>query len=89
MALRIVGIEMAEGGAQVRVAATAGGDGVDLSQANGALYVAAGDTVTDLVEKAVPGTTFSGDGQTATISVPSASGAFIRAVIGVSTPPEP
>ncbi len=86
--LRIVGIEVVEGGAQVRVAATAGGNDVDLSQANGALYVAAGDTLTNLVEKAVPDATFSGNGQTATITVPSAAGAFIRAVIGVSAPSE-
>ena len=87
--LRIVGIEMAEGSAQVRVAATAGGEGVDLSQANGVLYVATGDTVTNLVGRAVQGAAFSGDGQTATISVASAAGAFIRAVIGVSAPPGP
>ena len=88
VALRIVGIELVEGGAQVRVAAEAGGDGVDLSQANGVLYVAAGDTVTNLVGKAVPGATFSGDGQTATITVPSAAGAFFKAVIGVAAPSE-
>ncbi len=84
--LRIVGIEIMDGGAQVRVAATAGGSGVDLSQANGVLYVATGDTVTNLVTTAVQGATFSGDGQTATITVPSAAGAFIKAVIGVSAP---
>ena len=70
------------------VAAEAGGDGVDLSQINGIIHVAAGDTVTNLVPTAVPGATFSSDGQTATISVPSAAGAFIRAVIGVSAPSE-
>ena len=39
--LRVVGIEVVEGGAKVRVAAAAGGDGVDLSKANGIFYVAA------------------------------------------------
>ena len=70
----------------VQGAAAAGGDGVDLSKANGIFYVAAGDTVTNLVERAVQGTTFSGDGKTATITVPSAAGAFIKVVIGVSAP---
>ena len=84
--LRVVGIEVVEGGAKVRVAAATGGDGVDLSKANGIFYVAAGDTVTNLVERAVQGTTFSGDGKTATITVPSDAGAFVRVVIGVSAP---
>ena len=84
--LRIVGIEIVEGGAQVRVAAEAGGVVVDLSRANGVIYVAAGDAVTNLVERAVRGTVFSGDGQTATITVPSAAGAFIKAAIGPSAP---
>ena len=86
--LRIVDVEVVEGGARIRVAAEAGGNGVDLSKANGVIYVAAGDTVTNLVERAVQGTTFSGDGKTATITVPSAAGAFVKVVIGVSAPAE-
>lgn len=86
--LRIVDVEVVEGGARIRVAAEAGGNGVDLSKANGTIYVAAGDTVTNLVERAVQGTTFSGDGKTATITVPSAAGAFVKVVIGVSAPSE-
>ena len=62
---------------------------VDLSKANGTIYVAAGDTVTNLVESAVQGTTFSGDGKTATITVPSAAGAFVKVVVGISAPSEP
>ena len=81
--LRIVDVEVVGNGARIRVAAEAGGNGVDLSKANGVIYVAAGDTVTNLVEKAVQGTTFSSDGKTATIQVPSAVGAFIKVVIGV------
>ncbi len=81
--LKIVDVEVVEGGARIRVAAEAGGNGVDLSHANGVIYVAAGDTVTNLVERTVQGTTFSGDGQTATIQVPSTIGKFIKAVIGV------
>ena len=84
--LRIVDVEVVEGGARIRVAAEAGGNGVDLSKANGVIYVAAGDTVTNLVEKAVQGTTFSSDGKTATIQVPSAVGAFIKVLVGVSAP---
>ena len=86
--LRIVDVEVVEGGARIRVAAEAGGNGVDLSKANGAIYVAAGDTVTNLVERAVQGTSFSGDGKTATITVPSAAGTFVKVVIGVSAPSE-
>ena len=84
--LRIVDVEVVEGGARIRVAAEAGGNGVDLSHANGVIYVAAGDTVTNLVERTVQGTTFSGDGKTATITVPSAAGTFVKVVIGVSAP---
>ena len=86
--LRIVDVEVVEGGARIRVAAEAGGDDVDLSHANGVIYVAAGDTVTNLVEKPVPNPTFSGDGQTATIQVPSTAGAFVKVVVGVSVPSE-
>ena len=45
-----------------------------------------GDTVTNLVERTVQGTIFSGDGKTATIQVPSTSGAFVKVVVGVSAP---
>jgi len=86
--LRIVDVEVVEGGARIRVAAEAGGNGVDLSKANGVIYVAAGDTVTNLVEKPAPNPTFSGDGQTATIQVPSTAGAFVKVVVGVSAPSE-
>ena len=81
--LRIVDVEVVGNGARIRVAAEAGGNGVDLSKANGVIYVAAGDTVTNLVEKAVQGTTFSSDGKTATIQVPSAAGTFVKVVIDV------
>ena len=86
--LRIVDVEVVEGGARIRVAAEAGGNGVGLSHANGVIYVAAGDTVTNLVERTVQGMTFSGDGKTATITVPSAAGTFVKVVIGVSAPAE-
>ena len=87
--LRIVDVEVVEGGARIRVAAEAGGDDVDLSHANGVIYVAAGDTVTNLVERTVQGTTFSGDGKNATITVPSAAGTLVKVVVGVSAPSEP
>ena len=44
---------------------------------------AKGETVTNLIERTVQGTTFSGDGKTATIQVPTTVGAFVKAVIGV------
>ncbi len=87
--LRIVDVEVVEGGARIRVAAEAGGNGVDLSHANGVIYVAAGDTVTNLVERTVQSKTFSGDGKTATIQVPSTAGAFVKVVVGISAPSEP
>ena len=86
--LRIVDVEVVEGGARIRVAAEAGGNGVGLSHANGVIYVAAGDTVTNLVERTVQGMTFSGDGKTATITVPSAAGTVVKVVIGGSAPAE-
>ena len=86
--LRVVGIEVVAGGAQVRVAAEAGGAAVDMSHVNGVIYAAAGDAVTNLVPTAIQGATFSGGGQSATITVPSAAGTFIKVVIGVASPQE-
>ena len=54
-----------------------------------ACICARGDTVTNLVEKPVPNPTFSGDGKTATIQVPSTVGAFVKVVVGISDPSEP
>ena len=45
-----------------------------------AVAASASTAVTNLVTTAVQGATFSGDGQTATIMVPSPAGAFIKAV---------
>ena len=59
---------------------------VDLTKINGILAVEAGDTVTNLVPKTVRGATFSADGTTATIPVPSSDGFFLRARIGTSAP---
>ena len=84
--LRIDGIEMGTEGATIRASATAGGAAVDLTKINGILAVEAGDTVTNLVPKAVQGATFSADGTTATIPVPSSDGLFLRARIGTSVP---
>ena len=84
--LRIDGIEVGAEGATIRASATAGGAAVDLTKINGILAVEAGDTVTNLVPKAVRGATFSADGTTATIPVPSSDGFFLRARIGTSAP---
>ena len=84
--LRIDGIEVGAEGATIRASATAGGAAVDLTKINGILAVEAGDTVTNLVPKAVQGATFSADGTTATIPVPSSDGLFLRARIGTSAP---
>ena len=83
--LRIAGIEMVEGGVRIRVAATAGGAAVDMAQVNGVISVAVGDDLGALVPRAVNVTCASG---TATVFVPSAAGAFIKAVVGVATPTE-
>ena len=84
--LRIDGIEVGAEGATIRASATAGGAAVDLTKINGILAVEAGDTVTNLVPPAVRGATFSADGTTATIPVPSSDGFFLRARIGTSAP---
>ena len=84
--LRIDGIEVGAEGATIRASATAGGAAVDLTKINGILAVEAGDTVTNLVPKAVRGATFSANGTTATIPVPSSDGFFLRARIGTSAP---
>ena len=85
VALRIVGIEVVEGGARVRIAGTAGNAAVDMAQVNGVISVAVGDDLGALVPRAVNVTCASG---TATVFVPSAAGAFIQAVVGAATPTE-
>ena len=84
--LRIVGIEVVEGGARVRVVATAGGEAVDLSQINGVISVSAGDAPDALAPKAASGITYS-EGE-ATIFVPASAGRFVKAVIGLTAPAE-
>ncbi|MBQ6339518.1 MAG: hypothetical protein IJI36_10260 [Kiritimatiellae bacterium] len=82
--LRIAGIEVVEGGARVRVVATAGGEAVDLSQINGVISVSAGDAPDALAPKAASGITYSAG--EATIFVPASAGRFVKAVIGVAAP---
>ena len=86
--LRIVGVELVEGGARVRVAAAAGGDSVDLSQVNGILSLAAGDALGSLAPKAVPASNVTYASGAATIFVPSSAGNFIKALLGAATPTE-
>ena len=76
------------GGATVRVAATAGGDDVDMSQINGVLAVEAGDDLSSLMPTAVPAANVTYENGEATIFVPSSAGTFIRAQIGVTAPVE-
>ena len=84
--LRIAGIEVVEGGARVRVAATAGGAAVYLSQINGVISVSAGDEPGSLTPTAVPAANVSYEGGAATIFVPSSFGSFIQARILIATP---
>lgn len=84
--LRIGAIEVGANGTTIAVGATAGGAAVDLSAINGILAVESGATVTNLVPKAVQGATFSADGTTATISLPTSDDAFVRARVGLSVP---
>ena len=84
--LRIVGIEVVEDGAQVRVAATAGGAAADLGAINGVMSLLAGDDLGALAPKAASGITYS-EGE-ATIFVPASAGRFVKAVIGVAAPEE-
>ena len=94
--LRIAGIEVVEGGARVRVAATVGlsaeasaeadGAAVDLSQINGVISLLAGDDLDALAPKSVSGIMYS-EGE-ATIFVPASAGRFVKAVIGRAAPEE-
>ena len=82
--LRIAGIEVVEGGARVRVAATTGGAAANLEAINGVISVSAGDAPDALAPKAASGITYS-EGE-ATIFVPASAGRFVKAVIGVAPP---
>ena len=77
---------MAEGGARVRVAATAGGAAANLGSINGVISVSAGDAPDALAPKAASGITYS-EGE-ATIFVPASAGRFVKAVIGLTAPEE-
>ena len=87
--LRIDGIDVVDGGATVRVAATAGGDAVDMSQVNGVISLAAGDELGSLALTAVPSENVTYENGEATIFVPASDGTFIRARVGVATPGRP
>ena len=82
--LRVVGIEVVEGGMRVRVAATE----VDLSDVNGVISVAAGTAPNELVPKAVAVGNITYSAGTATIFIPSSAGTFVKVVIGFVTPME-
>ena len=84
--LRIDDIEVGSTGATIRVAATAGGASVDMSQINGVLVVATGDAPASLKPKAIPAADVSYAADAATIFVPSSAGAFIQARILPATP---
>ena len=88
VALRIVGIEVVEGGVRMRITGTAGGAAVDMAQVNGVISVAAGDSLGALVPRAVPSANVTSESGGATVFVPSTAGAFIQAVVGVATPSE-
>ena len=90
--LRIVGIEVVEGGARVRVTCRAGASAeagaVDLSQINGVISVSAGDDLGALAPKAVPAANVTYSEGEATIFVPASAGRFVKAVIGLAPPAE-
>ena len=77
---------MVEGGARVRVAATAGGATANLQSINGVMSLLAGDDLGALVPKAASGITYS-EGE-ATIFMPASAGRFVKAVIGLTAPAE-
>ena len=84
--LSIVGIEVGDGGATVRVAATAGGEAVDMERVNGVFCVEAGENPVNLVPKAVQaGNVAYGSGE-AQVFVPASDGSFIRVSIDTATP---
>ena len=84
--LSIVGIEVDGGGATVRVAASAGGEAVDMERVNGVFCVEAGENPVNLVPKAVQaGNVAYGSGE-AQVFVPASDGSFIRVSIDTATP---
>ncbi len=84
--LSIVGIEVGGGGATVRVAASAGGEAVDMERVNGVFCVEAGESPVNLVPKAVQaGNVAYGSGE-AQVFVPASDGSFIRVSIDTATP---
>ena len=87
--LRIDGIDVVDGGATVRVAATAGGEAVDMERVNGVISLAAGDELGSLALTAVPSENVTYENGEATIFVPASDGTFIRARVGVATPGRP
>ena len=84
--LSIVGIEVDGGGATVRVAASAGGEAVDMERVNGVFCVEAGESPVNLVPKAVQaGNVAYGSGE-AQVFVPASDGSFIRVTVDTATP---
>ena len=79
---------MAEGGARVRVAATAGGAAANLGSINGVISVSAGDDLGALAPKAVSAANVTYSAGEATIFVPASAGRFVKAVIGLTAPEE-
>ena len=84
--LRIAGIEVVEGGARVRVVATAGGAAASLGAINGVISLLAGDDLGALAPKAVSAANVTYSEGEATIFVPASAGRFVKAVIGVAPP---
>ena len=84
--LSIVGIEVCDGGATVRVAATAGGEAVDMERVNGVFCVEAGENPVNLVPKAVQAENVAYGSGEAQVFVPASDGSFIRVSIDTATP---
>ena len=86
--LSIVGIEVDGGGAWVRVAASAGGEAVDMAKVNGVFCVEAGEGPGRLVPKVVQAENVAYGSGEARVFVPASDGSFIKAGIDIATPEE-
>ena len=86
--LSIVGIEVDGGGAWVRVAASAGGEAVDMAKVNGVFCVEAGDAPGRLVPKVVQTENVAYGSGEARVFVPASDGSFIKAGIDIAAPEE-
>ena len=84
--LKIDSIEVTAEGSKIVVSATDGTTAIDLEDINGVLNVSVGSSVTTLTSKAIPENNVSFDAGKATVIIPVADGAFVKATVDFKAP---